>query len=164
MSSIKGSNTRPELLVRRGLWSSGIRYRVNDTSVFGVPDISIKGRKVAIFVDGCFWHGCPYHYRTPSTRPLFWAAKLRANKTRREEVRLRLVSEGWLVLEVWEHDVLSDPRATVEEMASQVGARTIRSHRPITRKGSTCMGRLGGAATSGARIYLPSRKGAVSSP
>ena len=65
MSSIRGKNTRPELLIRKIIWSSGKRYRIHDKTVYGRPDISNKKRKIAVFIDGCFWHGCKQCYKEP---------------------------------------------------------------------------------------------------
>src|SRR3989338_10512229 len=67
MASIKGKNTKPELVIRKMLWRKGIRYRTHDKSVFGIPDISIKNKRVAVFIDGCFWHGCNKCYKEPTT-------------------------------------------------------------------------------------------------
>lgn len=103
MSTIRSKNT--ELTVRRNLWATGKRYRIHDKTILGNPDISNKKRKVAIFIDGCFWHGCSTCYVEPSTNPLFWRKKINSNKTRRDLVRTTLKSNGWKVLEFWEHDV-----------------------------------------------------------
>lgn len=109
MASIKGRDTIPEMVVRRLLWAQGARYRVHDTHVPGRPDISNSRSKVAIFIDGCFWHGCRKCYKEPTSNIAFWRAKLHHNIHRRRAVKRKLKTGGWTVLEFWEHEVLSDP-------------------------------------------------------
>ena len=104
MSSIKGKNSQPELLVRRLLFASGYRFRLHRRDLPGTPDIVMPGRKIAIFVHGCFWHlhkGCRYA-KMPGTRPEFWKAKLEANVERDRLAVERLLALGWRVLCVWE--------------------------------------------------------------
>jgi len=109
MASIRGKNTRPEVTIRKILWKKGMRYRLHNKSVFGTPDISLKKRKIAIFVDGCFWHGCNRCYKEPKTNVEFWRNKIIQNKKRRIKVRRHLKKEGWRILEFWEHEINSDP-------------------------------------------------------
>ena len=104
MSSIRGKDTGPELAVRRILWGRGLRYRVHDRTVLGIPDISNKRRRLAVFVDGCFWHGCPACYREPKTNRDFWRGKISRNRRRREAVRAGLEGQGFRVVEIWEHE------------------------------------------------------------
>ena len=108
MASVKSKDTGPELAVRRILWGSGLRYRIHDRTVPGTPDISNKRRKFAVFVDGCFWHGCPVCYREPKTNKGYWRDKVRRNRKRREAVRTGLEAQGFRVVEIWEHEV-DDP-------------------------------------------------------
>lgn len=105
MSRIRGSDTKPEIMVRRALWQAGLRYRLHASDVPGRPDVSSKTRRVAVFVDGCFWHGCPAHYRRPQSRQGYWDAKLARNRARRVDVRRRLKDRGWRYVEVWECQV-----------------------------------------------------------
>jgi DNA mismatch endonuclease (patch repair protein) len=120
MASIRGKDTNPELAVRRSLWKAGVRYRVQDRSVPGTPDISNKTKRVAVFIDGCFWHGCRVCYREPTSNVSFWRAKLEHNKERRRDVRRVLKSTGWKVLEYWEHDVKSRPTAVVQDITKNL--------------------------------------------
>lgn len=113
MASIKGKDTSPEMAVRRLLWAGGKRYRVHNRGVPGIPDISSRRTKVAVFIDGCFWHGCKRCYKEPTSNVGFWRQKLTRNRERRKEVKRELRSRGWKVLEFWEHDVLRDPSAVV---------------------------------------------------
>lgn len=104
MSSIKGKDSLPEKLVRRTLFKMGFRYRLHRRDLPGTPDIAMPGRKIAIFVHGCFWHahrGCRFA-KTPSTRIEFWTSKLRANVDRDQRAVERLDEMGWRVLNVWE--------------------------------------------------------------
>jgi DNA mismatch endonuclease (patch repair protein) len=104
MSGIRGRDTRPEMAVRRALFSAGLRYRLHRRDLPGAPDVALGGRKVAIFVHGCFWHrhkGCRYA-KLPATRPEFWKAKLEGNAERDERSIEALKAMGWRVLIVWE--------------------------------------------------------------
>jgi len=104
MSGIQGKNTKPELTVRRMLFASGYRFRLHRRELPGAPDIVLPGRKVAIFVHGCFWHmhqGCRFA-KMPATRPEFWKAKLEANVERDRRAVEKLRALGWRVLCVWE--------------------------------------------------------------
>jgi DNA mismatch endonuclease, patch repair protein len=104
MSGIGGKNTKPELLVRKALFAAGFRFRLHRKDLPGRPDVVLPGRRVVVFVHGCFWHahqGCPYA-KTPATRREFWEAKLAANVERDRCTREALLSAGWRVLVVWE--------------------------------------------------------------
>lgn len=104
MSGIRGRDTKPEMLVRRALFKAGFRFRLQRRDLPGVPDVVLPGRRVAIFVHGCFWHmhqGCS-NAKLPSTRPEFWLAKLSKNVNRDREARDALLADGWRVLTVWE--------------------------------------------------------------
>ena len=124
MASVRGKNTEPEMAVRRTLWRSGLRYRIHDRTVPGTPDVSSKRRKFAIFVDGCFWHGCPECYREPKTNAAFWRAKVLRNKARREKVRELLERQGFGVAEIWEHET-GDPDAVLKNIKRQLGSLVV---------------------------------------
>ena len=120
MSNIRSKNTKPELFVRRILWGHGLRYRVHNRTVLGTPDISNKRRKLSVFVDGCFWHGCPVCYKEPKTNVAFWRAKIRNNRRRREAVRAGLEAQGFRVVEIWEHEA-DDQDAVLAKMSAAFG-------------------------------------------
>jgi len=104
MSHIKSKDTKPEMLVRRWLWSEGYRYRLNVKKLPGKPDIVLSKYSTVIFINGCFWHaheGCD-KYRVPSTNVDFWTAKFARNKARDERNYKLLHKLGWYVLVVWE--------------------------------------------------------------
>lgn len=103
MSRIRGSNTKLEVLVRKGLHARGLRYRLGGAKMPGRPDIVLPKYRTVVFVHGCFWHGhdCPL-YRLPKTRPEFWADKIGKNRIRDLRVTAELEGLGWRVLTVWE--------------------------------------------------------------
>lgn len=103
MSRIRGRDTGPELAVKASL--RGLRLRHQPKGIDGRPDFAHKGRKVAVFVDGCFWHGCPRCYRKPKSNVAFWRGKVRGNRARDRRNRRRLRRAGWSVVSVWEHEV-----------------------------------------------------------
>lgn len=117
MSRIRGQNTGPEILLRKKLWLDGVRYRVRNT-LPGRPDIVIHRFKTAIFVDGCFWHGCPEHGHIPKSNREYWEGKLRKNMGRDEKNTKLLESQGWKVLRIWEHEI-KDNLESVSERVRQ---------------------------------------------
>ena len=107
MSRIRGRDTQPEILLRKALWSAGYRYRLK-SKLPGKPDILFPGRKVAIFVDGCFWHGCPDHSARPKTNAVFWSSKIDKNIDRDRKVTALLTAMGWKVVRIWEHELTDE--------------------------------------------------------
>jgi DNA mismatch endonuclease, patch repair protein len=104
MSRIGGKNTKPELALRKALHARGYRYRLHYRKLSGRPDITMPGRRIAIFVHGCFWHrhaGCRYT-TAPATRPEFWAQKFERNVERDAKNVSALLDAGWRVALVWE--------------------------------------------------------------
>lgn len=104
MAGIKARNTKPEIIVRKVLFAAGFRFRLHRKDLPGNPDIVLPGRRIVVFVHGCFWHSharCRYA-KLPSTRREFWEAKLAANIERDCRAREALSSAGWRVLVVWE--------------------------------------------------------------
>lgn len=104
MASIKNKDTKPEIMVRKFLFSKGFRFRVNVKSLPGKPDIVLKKYRTVIFVNGCFWHGhegCKY-FVIPQTRTEWWMEKIRKNKERDSEEREKLRNAGWNIIVVWE--------------------------------------------------------------
>ncbi len=96
MASIRKRNTKPELLLRRALWTAGLRYRKHPVNVVGTPDVVFRARRIAVFIDGCFWHGCPEHYRRPPTSDGgYWPAKLLRNVERDRRQTSALRDDGW---------------------------------------------------------------------
>lgn len=102
MARIKGRDTRPELIVRRYLYSRGYRYRKNVKGLPGTPDIVLRKYRVAIFVHGCFWHGHETHLRIPSDNRDFWQRKIERNRERDTRDKAKLLDMGWSVITIWE--------------------------------------------------------------
>ena len=104
MRRVKGSDTAPELAVRRILRNAGIGYRLGGAGLPGRPDLVMKGRRVAVFVHGCFWHGhdCARGARKPKANAAYWAAKIERNRARDAAARAALEGSGWRVITVWE--------------------------------------------------------------
>lgn len=111
MSSQKRHDTEPELLVRRELHTRGVRYRVNAAPEPGIrskADIVWRGLRLAVFIDGCFWHGCPVHATKPKANGEWWAQKLAGNIARDRRTDSELKRRGWTVLRFWEHEEPGD--------------------------------------------------------
>ena len=121
MASIKSKNTKAERVLRLALWHRGIRYRKNWQKLPGSPDIAITKYKIAVFVDGDFWHARG-HEQAPGeqvgTNKDFWKKKLARNVERDKEVNDQLTQAGWLVLRFWESDIIKDVGAAVAEIKS----------------------------------------------
>lgn len=117
MSKIRGKNTKPELKLRRSLWSIGLRYRIH-YELLGRPDVVFVRAKVAIFVDGCFWHGCPEHGRRPKTNIKFWNSKIQKNVDRDLRNTSELRKTGWKVLRFWEHEIKEDVSKLIRKIVS----------------------------------------------
>lgn len=111
-------DTAPELALRKELWRRGLRYRI-DHKVVGNRrrvDIAFTRAKVAVFVDGCFWHRCPDHGTLPKSNADWWRAKLDANVARDRDTDARLEEAGWIVIRVWEHDDPTSAADVVEQL------------------------------------------------
>lgn len=108
MARIRAQDTTPELAVRTYLWKRGVRFRLRQRVAGTRPDIAWKNHKVSVFIDGCFWHGCPLHCRRPATRKRYWNPKLDRNIKRDVAVTQALREAGWIVLRFWEHEVSDD--------------------------------------------------------
>ena len=115
MSKIRGKNTKPELVLRMALWEKGLRYRIH-YALPGRPDIVFPGKKIAVFVDGCFWHDCPQHAVSPKANVEFWLKKIQGNVERDSRVTRELGKKGWTVLRFWEHEVGDDLGSVVQRV------------------------------------------------
>ena len=123
MSATGQKDTPPELKIRKLLFGMGLRYRV-DHPVFTKPrrkgDIVFSKLKVAVFVDGCFWHGCPIHGTWPKANAEFWRKKIETNRQRDLDTNRRLEKAGWKVIRIWEHE---NPKEAAEMIAEVVEYR-----------------------------------------
>ncbi len=132
MARVRNKDSKAELALRRALHARGLRYRLHAKDVPGRPDLIIRSKKVAIFVDGDFWHGNEHLRRgLPSLAELFptrtewWVAKIERNMTRDREVEDLLRRDGWAVARAWESEVLKDPDATAVRILSQINTPTV---------------------------------------
>jgi len=125
MRRIRSSDTGPERELRSLMWSKGFRFRKQHKVANVSVDVALLGPKIAILVDGCFWHGCPLHYRRPKSRRDYWDAKLERNKRRDARNDRDLSSEGWLVLRIWEHETSED---ALERVMRAIQCRLSRTH------------------------------------
>ncbi|MFV2144060.1 very short patch repair endonuclease [Isoptericola sp. G70] len=123
MSAARRRDTAAELALRRELFARGLRYRV----AFPVPgqrrrtiDVAFTRAKVAIFVDGCFWHGCPEHGTTPKANSEWWSVKLTANRERDRDTDRLLAEQGWAVVRIWEHE---PPKAAAARVLALLASR-----------------------------------------
>ena len=124
MQSNRPRDTRPELALRKAMHRLGLRYRVSARPLPGIrrtADVVFTRAKIAVFLDGCFWHGCPEHYTVAITNADYWARKIRDNRQRDIETDKILLHSGWQVVRVWEHE---NTAAAAERVAIAVRART----------------------------------------
>ena len=133
MAAIRSKDTKPEMIVRRGLWSRGFRYRLNYKRLPGHPDLVLRKYRTCIFVNGCFWHGHHIHLpfdhlqftiedseccKIPKTNREFWVAKIRRNKERDKEEQRKLAAMGWHCITIWECELKPKVREqTLESLA-----------------------------------------------
>jgi DNA mismatch endonuclease (patch repair protein) len=115
-------DTKPELELRRALFARGLRYRVDAPILPAArrrPDIVFGTAKVAVFVDGCFWHGCPDHATWPKANEAFWREKISTNQLRDRDTDRRLTEAGWLVVRIWEHEDADLAAARLEKIVRE---------------------------------------------
>ncbi len=103
MSMIRSKSTKPELKLKPILEAIGFEYQPKN--IYGRPDFANRKNKVALFIDGCFWHGCPEHYISPKNNMKFWKNKITVNMARDKIVNKKLEADGWRVIRIWEHSI-----------------------------------------------------------
>ena len=147
MAAIRSKDTKPEMIVRRGLWKRGFRYRLNHKRLPGHPDLVLRKYRTCIFVNGCFWHGHNVQLETaqidngqliiensecckiPKTNREFWVAKIRRNKERDKEEQKKLAEMGWHCITVWECELkLSKREETLESIAFTLNHIWLQDH------------------------------------
>ena len=122
MRAIRSKRTGPELLLRLALARNALRgWKLNDSRFPGTPDVVFPRRRLAVFVDGCFWHGCPSCYRGPKSNTKYWRGKIRFNRARDAKDCRSLTRLGWHVLRIWEHRVRARPADCVDLIRKQLG-------------------------------------------
>lgn len=132
MAKQRRSGTAPEMRLRRDLHRRGLRFRVDyRIDVDGLrrrrTDVAFTRCRVAVFVDGCFWHACPQHATSPKANGAWWAAKLAGNVARDRDTDDRLASAGWTVVRVWEHDPVHEAADRVERVVTAASSTPRRS-------------------------------------
>ena len=149
MAAIRGKDTKPEMIVRKGLWSRGFRYRLNHKRLPGHPDLVLRKYRTCIFVNGCFWHGhnvtesqmsdvrgkkddvieSSECCKIPKTNREFWVAKIRRNKERDKEEQRKLAAMGWHCITVWECELKPSKREeTLESIAFTLNHIWLQDH------------------------------------
>lgn len=131
MAAIRAKNTKPEIIVRKYLWSHGFRYRLNHPRLPGKPDIVLRKYRTCIFVNGCFWHkheGCKY-FVIPKTRTEFWLNKVNRNQEREIEVKNKLASMGWYSITIWECELKPNKKdATLQSLLYTLSKIFLQNH------------------------------------
>jgi DNA mismatch endonuclease (patch repair protein) len=138
MAAIRSKNTKPELIVRRGLWKRGFRYRLNHKRLPGHPDLVLRKYRTCVFVNGCFWHGHLVESNTmessacckiPKTNREFWVTKIRRNKERDKAEQRKLAEMGWHCITVWECELTPKRREeTLESLAFTLNHIWLQDH------------------------------------
>ena len=149
MASIRGKDTKPEMIVRRWLWNRGFRYRLNSSKLPGHPDLVLRKYRTCIFVNGCFWHGHGVTLnitnetlnidnskccKIPNTNREFWVAKIRRNKERDKEEQRKLAEMGWHCITVWECELKPKLREqTLDSIAFTLNHIWMKDHQVIAK-------------------------------
>ena len=142
MAAIHSKDTKPEMIVRKGLWSRGFRYRLNSPRLPGHPDLVLKKYRTCIFVNGCFWHGHNVAIKgktlnsecckIPNTRREFWLAKIKRNQDRDIETQKRLAEMGWHCITIWECELKPSKREqTLKSLAYTLNKIWLEEHAVI---------------------------------
>ncbi|TYB96309.1 very short patch repair endonuclease [Micromonospora sp. WP24] len=122
--------TKPELALRRAVHALGLRYYVNRRPIKAVrrtADLLFPRLKLAVFLDGCFWHGCPEHHTVAKTNAPFWAEKVATNRRRDADTNERLAAQGWIIVRIWEHEPIAEAAARIAAVVTAI--RSVSPHR-----------------------------------
>lgn len=122
MASVHSKDTRPEIDFRKYLWSKGIRNYRKHPKLPGRPDLVFPKAKLVVFIDGCFWHGCPKHLRMPKSNVEYWQSKIQGNIERDKAVTKRLRTTGYQVLRIWEHEIKEHPERAATKIERKLTA------------------------------------------
>lgn len=128
MQSNKGRDTKPEMALRSAVHGLGLRYRVGVRPIKELrrtADLVFVREKVAVFLDGCFWHGCPQHHTVSATNSQFWRDKVAGNRTRDQDTDARLRAAGWQSIRIWEHE---NPAEAARKVRDVVEARRAQAY------------------------------------
>jgi DNA mismatch endonuclease, patch repair protein len=120
MRLVKSKDTSIEVKVRATLWRLGLRFRKHLRSLPGNPDIVFTKKRTVIFIDSCFWHGCPLHLRKPKSNTAYWDDKIARNVARDRQVDEQYKALGWQLIRIWEHELKTDFSASIERIVRSV--------------------------------------------
>lgn len=126
MQRNRGRDTAPELAVRRAVHARGLRYFVNRRpleTLRRTADLVFPRARVAVFIDGCYWHGCPEHHTTAKANAEFWAAKVATNRARDADTDQALEANGWTILRIWEHTPAEEAASLIEQVVVNAGLK-----------------------------------------
>jgi len=124
MRAVTSKNSTAEVSLRKAIWAIGLRgYRLHCNELPGKPDLVFKSSRVAVFVDGCFWHGCARCYRAPKTNDAYWQMKVNRNRERDKRTTKECRARGWRVVRLWEHDILRAPDRCARKLAKIIADR-----------------------------------------
>lgn len=124
MRATRGRDTGPELAIRRIVHAAGLRYRVDERPLPDLnrrADMVFRSRKIAVFIDGCYWHGCPEHHTVARANAEYWATKVERNRERDHHTSECLIAEGWIVLRFWEHIPPAEAAAAIINAVNSTG-------------------------------------------
>jgi DNA mismatch endonuclease, patch repair protein len=121
MQAVKSSKTGLESELTHTLWHQGMRFRRNVRSLPGAPDIAIKKYHFVVFIDSCFWHGCPVHFRLPETNREYWQTKIEKTRERDVDTNEYYASHDWTIVRVWEHDLRYDKQRVMDAITNALG-------------------------------------------
>ena len=126
MRKIKSKNTTPEILLKKALWNQGVRYRKGKEKIIGNPDIVIKKYKLAIFIDGEFWHGFKWEEKKRKIRNNrdYWIKKIEGNIARDKKYNKELMEQNWIVLRFWEHEIKKDVDKCVQKIKNAISLKS----------------------------------------
>ena len=116
MSRVRAKNTAIERNFFNILKKARLNFKKHDNDMLGTPDVIFKRKKVVVFLDSCFWHGCRWHCRMPSTNRDYWTKKIARNKARDKDVAKQYKANGWKAIRIWEHEVQSNPERVVKKI------------------------------------------------
>jgi DNA mismatch endonuclease, patch repair protein len=125
MQNIRGAGTGIEMRIVSILKRTDLRFVTNDHTLFGKPDIVFRRARVAVFLDSCFWHLCPYHKTMPKSNRKYWIAKLEGNRRRDRIVDLKLRHSSWTVIRFWEHSIRQRPDHCVQRILRTVAMKNL---------------------------------------
>jgi DNA (cytosine-5)-methyltransferase 1 len=156
MRAVPAKNTSVEIELRKLLWAAGLRgYRLHDDRVPGNPDVIFASARVAVFVDGCFWHGCAKCYREPKSNQKYWQMKVQRNRDRDARVNAACEGQGWYVVRAWEHEVKAAPRLVVRRILAAIKKGMKRAKPPggsSRRSSKAAASKQAAAGTSARRV------------